>query len=133
MKRLGAGAIAAIIALFTLQGAAGAATTSPARTLTGSGFYDVVVGSPTAATAVYGCYATATPDATSTTIRSCTLVRNGVVVGSAPPVSLPGPAAATAGTTAFPLAGTSSLKVCWSVAATFIDSTMMSGSGCTLL
>jgi len=77
------------------------------------------------------CAAVADFPATAVSVNSCQLTQNGVPIGFAFPVSLPGLVAATANDKVVKV-GDGPLDVCWTVSATFVDSTSTSQSGCGL-
>lgn len=116
------------VATAAIAGAASLGTTSVAqaaatdRVVAGGNFTGVLANG---ITVVFECHAAAA-GAVSTSINRCELTTG----DSANPIALPGDAAATVGTATVPIAP---FRLCWSASATFLDASVRTTSGCTIV
>lgn len=127
IRSIAAGGFASALALGSI-GAAPATANEAAGTVEG-GSYSVVgnIGG-TSSLATFTCAARASDVALWVGISRCVVLRNGIQVASALPVSVPGVAAVTGNSAAIPAGG--DLDVCWTVNATFVDNSTATLSGC---
>ena len=117
--------VAAVAALLVGQ----AAPASAAGTVSGGSLLALAGIDQAGVLATFTCAALTDDVATDVRVSSCELRQNGVAIATAFPIGLPGVIAATAQDQVVDV-GTGPLEVCWTVDATFLDTTTATQSGC---